>query len=226
MLGKIASLPAPIQEQINQRLQNAETANTLLPWLNSLPETKALLKSQFDGAPINKQNLSDHRNHGFRDWLDRQEAIAFASSLNDGDAELQKILPADVPEKLSRWVFFRLATAARALSSSDSGSDKSLRHLGHLAMFLLALRRGELSAGRLTLEQQRLALDLSSTAQAKEKEFWEWTRRPEIQGKLYPYRNPDEERRKVVRLIDREMLGIIHSPDDPRHETEDPGMLI
>lgn len=226
MLGKIAHLPASIQEQLNQRLQNNETAKTLLPWLNSLPETKALLKSQFDGAPINRQNLSDHRAHAFRDWLDRQEALEFASALNDGDAELQKALPADAAEKLSRWALLHFATAARALCSANSGSDKSLRHLGHLAMFLMALRRGELSAGRLALEQQRLALDLSSTAQAKEKEFWEWTRRPEIQGKLYPYRNPDEERRKVVRLIDREMLGIMHSPDDPRPETDDPGMLI
>src|SRR5579864_9223484 len=146
MLGKIASLPAPIQEQLNQRLQNAETAKTLLPWLNSLPETKALLKSQFDGAPITKQNLSDHRNQGFRDWLDRQHALEFASALNDGDAQLQKVLPADAAEKLSRWALLHFVTAVRALCSANSGSDKSLRHLGQLAMYLMALRRGELSA--------------------------------------------------------------------------------
>jgi hypothetical protein len=226
MLGKISSLPVPIQEQLNQRLQNRATASTILPWLNSLPETRAVLKEQFDGAPITKQNLSDHRNHGFAEWCDRREALDFAASLTSGDAELQKLLPADLADKLARWISLRYAASARDLASAAAGSDKSLRHLRNFSLFIMALRRGELGAARLAIEQQRLALELSATAQAKEKEFWEWTRRPMIQAKLYPHRDPLKEERKVRRLVDQHLLGYVSPADRERPEDEDPGMLI
>jgi hypothetical protein len=226
MLGKISSLPHQLQEQLNQRLLNGQTARTLLPWLNSLPETKALLKEQFDGASITKQNLSDHRNHGFRDWADRQQALEFASTLCSGDAELQKLLPADLADKLARWVSLRYAASARDLAASAAGSDKSLRHLRNFSLFILALRRGELSAARLAIEQQRLALELGATTQAKEKEFWEWTRRPETQGKLYPYRNPERERERVFNAIDQRLLGVRMSHNSLPNEHQDPGMII
>jgi hypothetical protein len=227
MIGKISSLPPHIQDELNQRLQNGQTAKTILPWLNSLPETKAILKERFDGAPITQQNLSNHRNNAFSDWTDRQQALDFASTLCAGDAELQRLLPADLADKLARWVSVRYAASARDLAASAVGSDKSLRHLRNLSVFVMALRRGELSAARLAIEQQRLALELSETAQAKEKEFWEWTRRPEIQAKLYPYRNPEREKQRVFAMLDEHLLGVPMShrkqlPDE--HET--PGMII
>ena len=61
-------------------------------------------------------------------------------------------------------------------------------------------------------------------AQAKEKEFWEWTKRPDIQEKLYPNRDPEKIRQDVVRMLDRELLGI--RPEDQIEETEEPAMLI
>ena len=87
------------------------------------------------------------------------------------------------------------------------------------------MRRGELSAARLAIEQQRLGLELAATAQAKEKEFWEWTRRPEIQGKLYPYRNEEREHERVFDLIDERLLGV-PSKHKRVNECQDPGMLI
>ena len=227
MTSKISSLPAPIQEELNQRLLQHETARTLLPWLNSLPETKAVLKQLFGGAPITKQNLSDHRSHAFRDWIDRQQALEFASSLTAGDAELQKLLPADLADKLTRWISLRYAASARDLAASAAGSDKSLRHLRNFSLFVMALRRGELSAARLGIEQQRLGLELAATAKAKEKEFWEWTRRPEIQGKLFPYRNRERENRRVLEIVDEHMLGIpMSNREGLPDEHEAPGMII
>src|SRR5712691_635719 len=107
MTGKIANLPPPIQEQLNQRLQMGEDGKTLLPWLNSLPEVQAVLKADFDGLAISPQNLSDHRTRGFLDWKTRQQALEFASSLNADDSALQEILPADLAEKLFRWASVR-----------------------------------------------------------------------------------------------------------------------
>ena len=58
----------------------------------------------------------------------------------------------------------------------------------------------------------------------KEAEFWQWTKRPDIQAKLYPHRDPDQERRDVDRLLSERMLGIrpASQPDSPL----DPACLI
>ena len=224
MNGKIAHLPRPIQDQLNQRLDNGEDGKTLLPWLNSLPETHAVLQSEFDGVAISQQNLSEHKRRGFLDWEARQQALEFASNLNSDDSALQRVLPSDLPEKLSRWVSVRYAAASRALSTADPDLQKELCNLRNFCHLILALRRGELNAGRLAIEQQRLSIELSETAQAKEKEFWEWTERLDIQARLYPNRDPETLRREVVKMLDREMLGI-RSPDE-RDETADPAILI
>jgi len=121
-------------------------------------------------------------------------------------------------------VSVRYAAATRALSTTDPDLEKELRHLRHFSLLILALRRGELNAGRLALEQQRLALELSSTAEAREKEHWEWTKRPDIQAKLYPNTDPDQIRRNVVCMIDRELLGV--RPEVPPEETATPASLI
>ena len=64
-----------------------------------------------------------------------------------------------------------------------------------------ALRRGDLSAERLLLEQNRLALLESASQEQREKLFWEWVARPEVQAKLYPQRDRDDVRREVERML-------------------------
>jgi hypothetical protein len=57
-IGKIARLPKTVREKLNLRLEDNEPAKEILEWLNGLPQTQKVLKSLFNGAPINKQNLS------------------------------------------------------------------------------------------------------------------------------------------------------------------------
>jgi hypothetical protein len=73
--GKIARLPGTIRDELNQRLENGEEAPPLLAWLNGLPEVQRSLKDHFDGAPVSKQNLSEWRQGGFREWQIREELI-------------------------------------------------------------------------------------------------------------------------------------------------------
>ena len=87
------------------------------------------------------------------------------------------------------------------------------------------MRRGDLSAERLSIEQQRLALEKSRTSQEMEKQFWEWTKRPDIQEKLYPHRDPEKMRREVERMLNRRLLGI-RDPGDLPDENADPAILI
>ena len=82
-------------------------------------------------------------------------------------------------------------------------------------------------ARRLTIEQQRLALEQAKAQPELEKLFWEWTKRPDIQAILYPNRDPDKTRLDVVRLLDRHLLGARLASATAEHEPEpDPACLI
>ena len=71
--GKIARLPKDIREQLNQRLDDGKQGKHLVEWLNAMPEAEAVLAEQFEGKAITKQNLSQWRNGGYREWQAKQE---------------------------------------------------------------------------------------------------------------------------------------------------------
>ncbi len=86
--GKIARLPRDIREELNERLERSEASPHLLAWLNGLKEVKKLLRDEFDGVPISKQNLSEWRQGGFQEWLVRQELWAKVGDMKDFAEEL------------------------------------------------------------------------------------------------------------------------------------------
>src|SRR5437016_6073540 len=137
MIGKIARLPHPIQDQLNQRLETDEEAKTILSWLNALPEVQAVLQADFGGMAVTAKNLSEHKNRGFLDWQQRQQALEFAVNLNADDSALQQVLPSDLAEKLARWVSVRYAAATRTLSTTDPDLEKELRHLRQCSHLIL-----------------------------------------------------------------------------------------
>jgi molybdopterin molybdotransferase len=49
----------------NRRLEQGEQGRSLVAWLNSLPEVRAVLAAEFAGKPIREQNLPEWRQHGF-----------------------------------------------------------------------------------------------------------------------------------------------------------------
>jgi hypothetical protein len=79
--GKIARLPIHVREEINQRLERGQPGPQILHWLNRLGPVRHILKSQFDGAPITKQNLSQWRLGGFQEWLARRSLQQDAADL-------------------------------------------------------------------------------------------------------------------------------------------------
>ena len=224
-MGKIARLPRDIREQLNRRLQNGEEAKPLLEWLNGLPDVQSVLAAEFEGRPLTKQNLSDWKQFGFRDWQMRQSGLEFVLNLDAENAALPKSLAGPLTEKLAGWLALRYAAAAQTLTTTDDKPETELRRLREFCGDIVALRRGDLGASRLSLQQARLAAEQAKTDAEQEKRFWEWTKRPDIQAKLYPTRDPDQVRRDVVRMLDRELLGIRH-PTDPEETTLDPAILI
>ncbi|HWH70441.1 MAG TPA: hypothetical protein VNT26_13725 [Candidatus Sulfotelmatobacter sp.] len=222
--SKISRLPRDLREELNRRLDKGQSGKEILAWINALPEVQAFLAAEYDGQPINKINLCNYRTTGFRQWQMRQAALEFA--LNDAaDLAIPNALPDSLTHKLSQWIALRYAAAAQTMAPTDEDPESELRSLRDLCAAVVALRRGELEASRLDLEQKRLALIQSETQDAKEKEFWEWTKRADIQTKLYPHRDKEKMRKEVERMLNFKLLGIPYPTNEP-DETSDPAMLI
>src|SRR5271166_2863543 len=114
--GKIARLPRHIREQLNRRLEDGEEGETLLDWLNALPEAREILKNQFGGVPINKQSLSQWRLGGYQDWLARQEGCDFARELAEHAEDLDDSAAGrDVSDWLSPLLAVEMARVVKAL---------------------------------------------------------------------------------------------------------------
>jgi hypothetical protein len=90
--GKIARLPAQIRSELNLRMEKGEEGASLLEWLNGLPEVQEMLKSSFDGAAMTKQNLSEWRQGGFREWELRREWFEQARELSDSAWEMEQVV--------------------------------------------------------------------------------------------------------------------------------------
>jgi hypothetical protein len=141
----------------------------------------------------------------------------------------------------SRIIAFSSNPHAMAVYGGDVGLDEFAKHpnaellwknaqgrvaLGHDAAVwsshdgedIVALRRGDLVSRRISLEELRLAAAQAKSDKEMEALFWAWTKRPDIQSKLYPHRDPDKVRRDVVRMLDRELLGRTHHDDEPEPE--------
>jgi len=80
--GKIARLPRFVRKELNERLECSEPGPQLLDWLNALPQAREIVRDEFDGVPISKQNLSQWRRGGFQEWLARKELWAEARKIS------------------------------------------------------------------------------------------------------------------------------------------------
>src|SRR5882757_5908114 len=87
--GKIARLPKPIREELNQRLENGHTGRSITDWLNELPEVRAAMDAFFAGSEIREQNVSEWKQGGYEDWLRHQEALELAERLYEKGEELK-----------------------------------------------------------------------------------------------------------------------------------------
>src|SRR5215471_7053881 len=178
--GKIARLPHQIREQLNQRLDDGESSETLLPWLNSLPKTQAVLAQYFGGRPIHKQNLSEWRQGGFREWQTRCQAANLLHEIQDDHHPDHQSLTKLSTAKLARWLSIQYAATAYSLSSLADDPQAQWKRLRELCVDISRLRRADLLDERLRLDRKWLALETSNSEAAKEKQFHKWLKRPDI----------------------------------------------
>jgi hypothetical protein len=158
--GKIARLPKTIREQLNRRLQDGEPGVRLVDWVNSLPEAQRMLAGEFNGQPINEQNLTAWRQGGYEDWVRHKEALDCARTLAEEAEELAGE-SAEVPlaEHLSAPVALALGRLLREAVEAGDDPGERRRALLAVAHELALLRRCDHEAARLRVERERWAAE-------------------------------------------------------------------
>ncbi len=213
--GKIARLPREIRDELNRRLQDAEPGDTLLPWLNALPEVQTVLARQFGGVAISKQNLSEWRGGGFVEWQARQEALADARELAADAAEVEAVTGGRLTDHLATVLGARYASALSGWDGEPSDQFRQkLKVLRGMCQDIVELRRGDHSGARLQMERERLAEQREKTQDGVVAHFEEWARTPAVKDWICQDWIPPEERR-------RHLLEIFGRPPEPEAETGD-----
>jgi hypothetical protein len=141
--GKIARLPRFVRDQLNERLERSEPGPQLLDWLNRLKEVREVVKRDFAGVPISKQNLSEWSQGGFQEWLARQDLWAEVRNVEDFARDLgedrDNVLADDVATVLA-------ARYAALISKWDGEVDEKFetkaRVLNGLCRGVVQLQRG------------------------------------------------------------------------------------
>jgi len=152
--GKIATLPSDIRDELNLRMENGEQGEELLAWLNGLPQVKDRLKGGFDGVPISKQNLSEWRLGGFREWSLHHHLMLQACRLSEYADQMVEAV--DAPLLAGKLAAILAARYAALLNSWDGAADpefeNKLRLLRGLNRDIALLQKTLQQASRLEID--------------------------------------------------------------------------
>jgi hypothetical protein len=171
-------------------------------WLNALPEAQAMLAREFAGRPISEQNLSEWKQGGYRDWLARQEVLAQVRELAADAEELAGATEGALGEHLATVLTARYAAAlADWQGEATEEFRRRLRSLRGLCQDIVELRRGNHSAARLKIEQERLARDREQTEDELVGHFQHWARNPSVRDWICSDSLTPEERQRRLREI-------------------------
>ncbi len=150
--GKIARLPHAVREELNRRLRDGEPGGPLLEWLNAHEEVGEVLQNHFDGQPINKQNLSDWRLGGHRDWLRHQETRDLMRHLSEqGDELLEETRGEAVSDRLAAVLATEVVRTAQTVLDEVTDPPERWRRIRELLRELAELRKDDHRAARLRL---------------------------------------------------------------------------
>ena len=155
-VGKIARLPEPVREELNERLHRGELGRECVEWLNFLPEVQAVLARDFGGRPILAQNLSEWRHGGYRDWLAGREARRVAVELGQTALAGNSVREAcpDLTDTLAFWVAARYSVDLHRVDSTEDPQAR-WKLLRQMTRDIVDLRRGDHRAKAMNLRSPR-----------------------------------------------------------------------
>jgi hypothetical protein len=159
-IGKIARLPLDTREELNRRLANGELGGSLLRWLNALPAVRDMLEYCFGGAAITKQNLSEWRKGGFREWKMRLEFFSDPEKVAAQAQEIREVSGDKLTHNLATVLAGQYAVVMRRWFAYPTQEvEARLRVLHSLCVDIVALRRRDIEVERMKLDLERWEFD-------------------------------------------------------------------
>jgi hypothetical protein len=150
-------------------------------WLNSLPEVQQVLAADFDGRPLNEQNLSDWKAGGYLDWQARLETLAQSRELAADSGELAAATDGKLNDHLTTMLSARYAVALAEWDKQTTGTfQDKLRTLHSLCQDIVKLRRTDHSATRLSFEVKQQNGEEEKTDMEILARFKEWASIEEV----------------------------------------------
>jgi hypothetical protein len=163
-IGKIALLPLETREELNRRLANGELGGSLLRWLNELPAVRDMLEFCFCGAAITKQNLSEWRKGGFREWKMRLELFSNPEKVAAQAQEIREVSGDKLTHNLATVLAGQYAVVMRRWFAYPTQEvEARLRVLHSLCVDIVALRRRDIEVERMKLDLERWEFDREQT---------------------------------------------------------------
>ena len=163
-IGKIARLPLDTREELNRRLANGELGGSLLRWLNELPAVRDMLEYCFGGAAITKQNLSEWRKGGFREWKMRLELFSNPEKVAAQAQEIREVSGDKLTHNLATVLAGQYAVVMRRWFAYPTQEvEARLRVLHALCVDIVALRRRDIEVERMKLDLERWEFDREQT---------------------------------------------------------------
>lgn len=154
--GKIARLPHSTRAILNAKLRNGVPGTKLVEWLNGLEIVQLVLKAEFEGRPINEQNLTEWKQGGYEDWLRQQETRQWVCELAEEAAELeQEAGDFSVADWLSSSLGVALGRYLQIVAAQAADDPKQRQALFELSREIGRLRRDDHDEQRVKIEREQ-----------------------------------------------------------------------
>lgn len=164
--GKIQRCPLAIREELNQRLINGQLGPEVLPWLNSLPEVRAICAAHFAGEEVSAKNLSDYRTGAYAKWLRRREQLARQQELNAYALQAVQSSGLHLSEAAASLAAGKLLAAIEAIGDDETPPKDMLDAINDLRFGDQKSRELKMKEESLRQKEAELSLREQTTAWA------------------------------------------------------------
>ncbi|MBM3853175.1 MAG: hypothetical protein FJ399_08455 [Verrucomicrobia bacterium] len=164
--GKLAACPLSIREEVNRRLLDGESGPKILAWLNAQAEVRRVLDERFGGFQdnaVSPQNLSEWRQGGYAEWLERRDKVEATKALASFAGKLGEAAGGSLTDGSAAIL------GSKILETLEAG-NLTAEEMAEVAKALVALRHTDLEA-RKAAQRDRLLAQKERTVALSEKQF-------------------------------------------------------
>jgi hypothetical protein len=168
--GKIARFPAPVREELNQRLFNGEKCQQVIAWLNSLPDVQTIVDTEFAGQPVLPANLSRWKTTGYKSWRETRELREATDLLLREAPEMPETERRALSRRIGAIFIGDLLMQLRRMDGLREGARKSRLQRDLLDRFV-TLQNSQLDGERLRVEEKKIDFDRERERSRKKREI-------------------------------------------------------